>query len=328
MVSLVSLLSGCRNSGSDFRLSGRIEGLGNDTLYIYPQEQPENGLDTIIARDGSFQYTLKVDTVTPLFLLVGNQSIPVYADKGLGVTVEGNLTTADLIQVKGGELNDELNEFRRSVSGRGAGEGSGARAESYIRMHKGSPASLYVLDRFFVQKEHPDYAKIKELIKVLSIDLQDNAAVKQLLELCDLQTGVEAGKSAPFFSSKDRNGKSVTFNDFKEKYLLITFWASWWPASTAELKALDQIAGKYKKKNLAFLGISLDLERNKWLEALKKDTVGGTQLTDLKGWESMTVKQYGIEKLPAIVLIGPDKKIISRDLTGKELANKLEEIFK
>lgn len=328
IISFLPFLSGCGNRESNFTLSGHIDGLGNDTLYIYAQEKTENGLDTIIAGNGSFEYSLKVDTVTPLILIVNNQRLPVFADKLSEVTIQGELAALSGLQIRGGRLNDQLNTFRSKAGSLRPGKALDQMAERYIREHPDSPTSLYVLDRYFVQRENPDYPQIGELIKLLSVDLQDQAPVKELSGLAELETGVEAGKAAPFFSSKDRTGKSITLNDFKDQHLVMAFWASWATSTSRELKAIQEVAGKYKKKKVAFLGVSLDLERDRWLEALKKDTLAGTQVTDLKGWESPVVRQYGIGKLPSNLLIGPDKKIIARNLTGEELEDKLAEIFK
>lgn len=321
------MFTGCKNG--NYNLSGKIDGLGNDTIYLFQPREAGNDLDTIIVKDGSFDYTLKVDTVTPFILLINDTEIPVFADKDLDVIIKGELSALNELQIRGGESNDALNEFRKSIASfKTSGSELKAKAEKYIRTHGNSPSSIYVLDNYFVQTENPDYKKISELIKSLSVDLQDEFYIKQLSEIAERQMNVEPGKQAPFFHNKDKDSTIISLNNFKDKYLLMTFWASWWYSSPKDQKAVKTITNKFKKEKLAFLGVSLDTNRDNWLNAIKKDTLAGIQVTDLQGWENSIALLYGIEKLPSNILIGPDGKIIARNLTEKDLAEKLEEIFK
>lgn len=323
-------LVGCKKGNHNFVLSGKIDGLGSDTLYVYQFEGAENDLDTVVVKDGSFEYTLKVDTVTLLMLLINDSTeYPIYADKELDIQIKGKSSTLSELQIKGGKPNDELNEFRNSVTSSPLnGKELTSKAESFIRNHPGSIASIYILNKYFVQKESPDYLKINDLIKLLSVDLQDRTSIKELAELADKQINVAVGQFAPSFVNKDKDGKAITFSDFKDKYLFITFWATWWPDYTQEFRAVKAIRNKFKKEKLATLGVSLDVDRESWLEAIKRDTLGGIQVTDLQGWSNSIVRQYGIEKLPSNILIGPDRKIIAKNLDEKSVTLKLEELFK
>jgi hypothetical protein len=73
--------------------------------------------------------------------------------------------------------------------------------------------------------------------------------------------------------------------------------------------------------------VSLDHEKDKWEEAIKKDGLLWTQVSDLKGWKNKVAVLYGIHAVPANFLIDPSGKIIAQDLRGVDLGNALKKIF-
>ena len=105
-----------------------------------------------------------------------------------------------------------------------------------------------LLDKYFVQKETPDFKKIKELIDVMAGVLQDKPSIGQLTENITQIEKVNEGKTAPFFSLPNQKGEKVTRLDkFKDKYMLINFWASWCEECDSTNVELRKINNKYKK---------------------------------------------------------------------------------
>ena len=83
-----------------------------------------------------------------------------------------------------------------------------------------------------------------------------------------------------------------------------------------------------KKEKFAIISLSLDLDKKEWLEkTLQRDTTQWKQVCDFKGWDNSVVKQQGIIRLPANILIGPDKKVIAQDIRGKELTDKVKQLI-
>ena len=74
--------------------------------------------------------------------------------------------------------------------------------------------------------------------------------------------------------------------------------------------------------------LSLDRDRNKWLEAIALDGLTWTHVSDLKAWSNDVARIYKITSIPQNLLIGPDGKIIGKNLRGEELQVRLEELFK
>ncbi len=140
--------------------------------------------------------------------------------------------------------------------------------------------------------------------------------------------GLQVGTSAPEISLPAMDDKVVTLSSYKGKYVLVDFWASWCGPCRKENPNVVAAYNKFKDKNFTILGVSLDDDKEKWQAAITKDGLPWTHVSDLKGWESIAARTYNVESIPTNFLVGPDGKIVARDLRGEELAAKLAEVLK
>ncbi len=157
--------------------------------------------------------------------------------------------------------------------------------------------------------------------------LKDRPYVDELLDLIQEEEKVSVGKTIPYIHLPNAKGTQISRTNFKDKYLLIHFWASWNQQSMEANAALRRIYKKEEKNKLfALWGISLDIDKKEWEEAIKRDTLKWEQSCDFSGWNTSPVKQLAIQALPANLFLSPSGKIEGKNMSEEDIKKKLAEI--
>ena len=140
--------------------------------------------------------------------------------------------------------------------------------------------------------------------------------------------GIEIGSKAPEIALSDVNGKIIKLSSLKGKVVLIDFWASWCRPCRAENPNVVRLYKKYKNKNFTIFSISLDQDKNKWIDAINQDKLSWpNHVSELSGWRSTSATKYGVSSIPKTFLIDKNGIIIGYDLRGEALENKLSELL-
>jgi thiol-disulfide isomerase/thioredoxin len=138
--------------------------------------------------------------------------------------------------------------------------------------------------------------------------------------------------SAPF-DYLNYKGGNTKLSDFKGKYVYIDVWATWCGPCRAEIPFLKKTEEKFEGKNIAFVSISVDVQKDfeKWRKFVTEKQLGGVQLFADKDWNSDFMKSYSINSIPRFILIDPTGKIVSADATrpsSPKLAEQLDALLK
>lgn len=199
---------------------------------------------------------------------------------------------------------------------------------AYIKSHPDSPTALHLLEQysytFFVNYDALSllYNNLTDRIRALpSARLVYNA-----IDRNQFQSNL-IGKVAPDFSLKDVAGKEVALKSFRGNVTLMEFWASWCGPCRANNPGLVKVYNKYKTKGFKILGISLDHTKDDWLNAIKKDGLTWTHVSDLKFWNGDVSKMYHISAVPTNYLIDKDGKVLAKNLDEKALEEQLAKLL-
>ena len=132
------------------------------------------------------------------------------------------------------------------------------------------------------------------------------------------QKATDVGMPYRAVVARTLDGKEIRLSDYvgRKQLILLDFWASWCVPCIQEIPLLKELQEKYKHQGLQIVGVSVDSDREKWEGALDKHRPAGIQISELKGWETTSRVEYGVQAIPFTVLIDTSGKILARNPHG------------
>lgn len=144
---------------------------------------------------------------------------------------------------------------------------------------------------------------------------------------------LEIGKIAPNFEAPTPDGTIVSLNELKGKVTIIDFWAAWCGPCRKENPNVVRVYEKYHDQGLEIIGVSLDGQsrqndpKKAWLDAIEKDKLPWHHVSHLQYFNDPVAQLYNITAIPATYILDKEGKIAYKNLRGKALELKVEELL-
>jgi hypothetical protein len=284
-----------------------------------------------VNKDGIFKDTLHIkEGLYQMF--DGVEFTELYLKSGYDLTLKMDAKMFDESIVYSGVGSDENNYLAQAVL-----SGSSLGLNKLIEMNEAD--FMVAID----SKTKSDLAKLESSnLDVNFIALQKNNIERSRAGMTTfykdrkakllLNNALNNSMSSPFDYLNFKGG-NTKLSDFKGKYVYIDVWATWCGPCIAEIPFLKKVEEKYDGKNIAFVSISVDVQKDfeKWKKFVEDKQLGGIQLFADKNWNSDFIKSFGINSIPRFILIDPSGKVVSADAarpSDSKLSEQLDALLK
>lgn len=339
---------------SGFVITGNVSGIADGSEVRINNTQEGNALVAkATSKGGAFMIKGTVPEPGLYFLTLGKeQAQHIYLENKLikvsgskkdikNLKVEGSASHNDFVQFRNtfnpliGELNgkaallERANDEKKRAQLVKEFDSLSSLTQMEVRKFISSKPSSYVAPfvLFVTSQLADDPFQMEQHYNLLSAEIRQSNIGKSLASYIAYNKVGAVGTDALDFSQADVDGKDISLSSFRGKYVLVDFWASWCKPCREENPNVVKAYNKFNAKNFTILGVSLDQAKDAWLNAIRKDGLTWTNVSDLQFWNNAAAALYHVQGIPQNFLIDPNGKIIARNLRGAALESKLCELL-
>lgn len=203
-------------------------------------------------------------------------------------------------------------------------EASNRQLEEKILGNTDKYASIMAIQSLEADKFAPAYKALSEGLKK---KFPNDQTVAMFHDYVNRVLRTSVGQEAPDIRLPSADGGELALSDLRGKIVLVDFWASWCGPCRREMPNVVKAYNTHKSKGFEIFGVSLDKEKDRWLEAIRSDGMTWPQVSDLQHWQSAAAQLYNVQSIPYTVLVDREGRIIAKNLRGDELDRKLNEVL-
>ena len=321
------ILASCGVSSGRFKFEGKFLHMDQGEFYVYSPDGGIEGIDTIKVTGGRFTFECACKEPFTMMLVFPNFSEqPIFAESGKTVDVKADASHLKELTVTGTKTNELMNKFRELIVKASPPEERKS-AEQFVKDHPESEVSLYLVRKYFIGGQTPDYKKAAQLLDIIAKSQPENGIVTRFISQVKNLKEVGVGATLPVFTAYDTNGKLVSCASLKSAPVAVV---STWMCSDFDSQEMQRHLRRSLKKSrgkLQLLSINVGASKKECKQSMERDSLTWPTICTGDMMQDRTVQTLGLTALSDNVVL-QNGKIVARGLKRNELDDKLDELLK